>query len=176
MGLKLRSWDAKKVRSVVICFSCNKPHCIFSNEINDACNDAAAELEKKMESLVGYTCGDLIFDDDHPVSQVIAQRKHLDCETKVETAYFNVEGRKFKTVPVCIYCGETGTKDFLYQQLQLELHNKTVGKKCYPICVDCLEDGKKVVYYSKSKTNEQQKRKESAAKKTAGANKRAKKT
>jgi hypothetical protein len=42
-------------------------------------------------------------------------------EQLVETVYHNEkEGRNFKTVPVCIYCVETGSEDFLYEQSQLK--------------------------------------------------------
>ena len=54
----------------------------------------------------------------------------------------------------------------------METHNKSGGKKCYTMCINCLRGGKKVVHYAKSKTNEQQKRKEDASKKTAEADKR----
>jgi hypothetical protein len=57
----------------------------------------------------------------------------------------------------------------------LEVRNKTGGKKCYPICIDCLGEGKQIMYYSKSKANQQQKRKENISNKTVAAAKRAKK-
>ena len=94
-----------------------------------------------MESISGYSCGDLIFNDDDPISEVLAQRQNLTCESKVETAYYNVLGRKFETVLVCIYCGEKGSSDFLLQQAQLESRGKSGGSQCYPICIECLENG-----------------------------------
>jgi hypothetical protein len=173
--LQLRSWDVKKVRSFVFCFNCNKPRCIFSKELNTAYYQAANELKKKMEFISGYSCGDLLFDDDHEISTVIAQRQQLTCESRVEVAYYNVDGRSFKTTPVCIYCGKTGRSSFLYQQAEIEARNKSEGKKCYPICIDCFDEGKKVVHYAKSKTNEQIKRKEDAANKSAAASARSEK-
>ena len=100
-----------------MCFHCNKPRCIFSHEVNTEYFEAAKILRRTMESISGYSCGDLIFnDDDDPVSEVLAQRQNLTCKSKVEIAYYNVEGRKFETVPVCIYCGEKGSSDILLQQ------------------------------------------------------------
>jgi hypothetical protein len=176
-NLKLRSWDAKKVRSTVRCIHCCKPRCIFSNELNGLYYQAAKELKQKLESLSGgYSCGDLIFDDDHPTSKVISQRQQFTCKGTVETAYYNIEGRSFKTKPVCIHCGEYGGSEFLYQQKLLEEKNKSNGKKCYPICIDCIEQGKNVISYAKLKTNVQQKRKEDESIKiAAAAAKRAKK-
>eukprot|EP00956_Cyclotella_meneghiniana_P041453 scaffold227870_cov37-Cyclotella_meneghiniana.AAC.2 len=172
--LKLRSWDHKKVRSTVICFHCNKPRCIFSRELDDEYYAAAKVLKRTMESISGYSCGDLIFDDNDPISDVLAQRQNLTCESKVETAYYNVDGRSsFVTVPVCIHCGERGSSDFLLQQSELEARNKTGGKQCYPICIECLEDGRNPVPRSNN-ANKSQKRKEDRASKTAEAAKRKK--
>jgi hypothetical protein len=172
---ELRSWEAKKVRCVVRCFNCNKLRCIYSKELNTEYFKAAKELKLKMESHSGYSCGDLIFDGDHPISQVISIRQQFTCQSKVETSYYNVDGRSFKTTPVCIHCGETGGGEFLYQQTELEVRNKKGGKKCYPICIDCLGEGKQIMHYSKSKANQQQKRKENVSNKTVAAAKRAKK-
>ena len=58
---------------------------------------------------------------------------------------------------------------------EIEARNKSDGKKCYPICMDCFDEGKKVVYYAKSKVNQQVKRREDAANKSAAAAERSKK-
>ena len=46
---------------------------------------------------------------------------------------------------VCIHCGEQGGDDFLLKTPQLQSRSMTGGYKCFPICVYCLENGKKVV-------------------------------
>ena len=73
-----------------------------------------------------------------------------------------------KLSPICIHCGEGGTKEFLFGQEELEACNKTGGRWCYPICIVCTDAGKKVVFYSKKKTVQSQKRKEDRAKKKTG--------
>ena len=173
--LKLRFWENKKVRSVVMCFHCNKPRCMFSHDVNPEYFEAAKVLKRTMESISGYSCGDLIFNDDDPISEVLAQRQNLTCESKVETAYYNVLGRKFETVPVCIYCGEKGSSDFLLQQAQLESRGKSGGRQCYPICIECLENGNSPVTKSKNAANQSQKRKEDMANKAGEAAKRTRK-
>ena len=52
---------------------------------------------------------------------------------------------------VCMHCGELGNdnKDFLYCILQLREKNMTSGYNCFPICVNCIAKGKKVVKGSK---------------------------
>ena len=144
--------------------------------LNDLYYKAAKEMAQKMESISGYSCGDVIFNDNHPTSQVIAQRQLLTCESRVEVTYYNIDGRSFKTKPVCIHCGETGGSEFLYQQSELEAHTKSEGKKCYLICIDCLGEGKKVVHYSNAKKNQMQKRKENLSQKADAAAKQAKKS
>ncbi|KAL7552225.1 hypothetical protein ACHAWF_016995 [Thalassiosira exigua] len=167
-SLQLKSWDAKKVRSFVKCFNCGKPRCIFATKKDDAYNEAAEALERKLESIsFRYSCGDLIFDDDHPVGKVITQRQQLTCESKVERAYYNHDERALKVDDVCIHCGEEGSDNFLLRQAQLEARNMTGGKQCFPICLDCVEMKKKVLCYPKKKTNKSQKRKEDQATKSA---------
>lgn len=82
--LDLRSWDPKKVRSVVRCFHCNKPRCIFSKEMNTVYYQVSKLLKQRIKSISGYSCGDLLFDDDDEISNVIAQRQQLTCESRVE--------------------------------------------------------------------------------------------
>lgn len=173
-ALALRSWENKKVTATVICFNCNKARCLYSTTV-DGFLGALGELKRTLESIdYRYSCGDLIFSDEHPTSKIIAQRVNLTCESMIEKSYYNVERRGLKTDPICIYCGEKGDSDFLFQQAELESMRKSGGNKCYPICKLCLNDGKKVVAYSKSRTNQTQKRKEDRANKVAEASKRRK--
>eukprot|EP00956_Cyclotella_meneghiniana_P032314 scaffold88197_cov37-Cyclotella_meneghiniana.AAC.1 len=116
-----------------------------------------------------FSCGDLIFSDEHPTGKVITQRLNLTCESRIETAYYNVEGRGLRTKPICIHCGEHGDSDFLYQQEDIEAMNKSSGKQCYPICKLCLGKGKKVIPYAGKKTDQAQKRKEYQNNKNAEA-------
>ena len=112
------------------------------------------------------------------LSNVIAQRQALTCESDIEKEYYKCAGRGLDCVDICIHCGEKGGCDFILGQKQLEERNKTAGKKCYPICVHCLDSGKKIVTYLKAKTNQSQKRKEEAsakiAERAAAASKKAK--
>ena len=82
-------------------------------------------------------------------------------------AYYNTKERALKFLDICIHCGKGGSKDFLLGQQELEARNKTGGRKCYPICIACLDTGKMVVTYPKKKTSKSQKRKEDEANKAA---------
>lgn len=77
-----------------------------------------------------YSCGDLLFDDDHPQSEVIAQRQQLTFESMIEKAYYNPlreHERALKLVPICIHCGNQGSSDYLFGQPELERENLTGG-------------------------------------------------
>ena len=166
-ALKLRSWDPKKVKGIVACYHCSKPRCFFSQSKNDEYRVAAKTLHANLEIIsFRYSCGDLVFEDRHPVSNVIGQRQSLTCESQIEKSYYNLDERSLKLPDICIYCGESGSNEFLLRQEELEERNKTGGRKCYPICILCLEAGNKVVMYPKKKTNQSRKRKETAANKT----------
>ncbi len=143
--LKLKSWDSKRVRSFVTCFHCGKRRCIYS-PTDDGYIAAITALHQKLESVSGcYSCGDLLFDDGHPLSRVIVQKQNLTCETPIERGYYDNKERSLKLKPICICCGEKGSKEFLLGQEELEKRCLTGGYKCFPLCVGCIEAGKDVV-------------------------------
>ena len=46
---------------------------------------------------------------------------------------------------ICIYCGEKGGEGFLLDTEQLREKCLTGGYNCFPICIDCLDNGKTVL-------------------------------
>ena len=152
-NLKLRSWDTNKVKVILKCFNCNKPRCYFSQSNNDEYEAYVEILQLKMESIsLRYSCGDLVFDDDHPVSTFLGQHQAITCESTIEKAYYNIKQRALKLPDIYIHFGEGGSKDFFLGQTGLEERKKTGANKCYPIFIMCLEAGKKVITYPKTKT------------------------
>eukprot|EP00984_Skeletonema_dohrnii_P019673 scaffold9466_cov85-Skeletonema_dohrnii-CCMP3373.AAC.1 len=151
--LKLKSWDGKKVRSIVSCFHCGKRRCIYS-PTDEKYYSGSTALQQELESVSHrYSCGDLIFEDGSEMSKVIVQKLNLTCETQIEKGYYHNEDRSLKLKPICIHCGESGTAgSFLLGQKELRERNLTGGFKCFPICVECHGSGKKVV---KGKTKDQ---------------------
>ena len=147
-ALKLKSWDPKKVRAFVTCFHCGKRRCIYS-PTDETFGSGHAALKAKLESVSDrYSCGDLLFDDGDDMSKLIVQKLNLTCESKIELAYYHNDGRTLKLKPLCIYCGESESGpagSFILRQQELRERNLTGGHKCYPICVACLDGGKKVV-------------------------------
>ncbi|KAL7550297.1 hypothetical protein ACHAWF_013536 [Thalassiosira exigua] len=143
--LKLKSWDSKRIRALVVCYNCGKRRCIYS-PTDESYTAAITALHQKLESVSGrYSCGDLLFDDGHPLSRVIVQKQNLTCESQIEKGYYGNKERSLKLKPICIHCGEKGSKDFLLCQDELEMRCLTGGYKCFPICVGCIDAGKRVV-------------------------------
>jgi hypothetical protein len=110
----------------------------------------AGTLKQKLELVSGrYSCGDLLFDDSDPLSEVLVQKLSLTWESQIEKGYYNNTERSLKLQDICVHCGEMeesgsmGT--FLLGQDQLEQRCLTGGYKCLPICVDCIEMKRKVV-------------------------------
>ncbi len=147
--LNLKSWDGKKVRSIVICYFCGKRRCIYS-PTDAAFATGSAALKAKLESLSDrYSCGDLIFGDDDDMSKIIVQKLNLTCESQIEPSYYKNVGRTLKLKPICVHCGESesgAAGSFLLEQQQLRERNLTGGYKCSPICIMCLQSGKKIIH------------------------------
>ena len=70
-------------------------------------------------------------------------------------------GRSLTTEDVCFYCGLGGNTNFVLNNDGIKKRHLTSGKECFPICVQCLDEGKKVEK-KKGKKDEQQARKEKA--------------
>ena len=80
----LKSWDPKKVRSILTCFCCGKCCCIFSKENGIDYKNVSVALQQKYESVSErFTCGDLLFPDNHRFSRLLAQRTNINCESQI---------------------------------------------------------------------------------------------
>ena len=73
------------------------------------------------------------------------QRKNLTCKSQIEKGYYNVKERALRLEPICIHCGKMESGDFLFEQNELEKRCLTGGYTCFPICANCLNNGKKPV-------------------------------
>ena len=150
-ALNLKSWEGRRIRAIIMCFNCNKRRCIYSPK-DEEFIAANVAFRQKLESVSGrYSCGDLLFDDNHRLSKVIVQKQGLTCESQIEKGYYANVDRSLKVKMICIHCGELGNdnNEFLLQMPQLQEKSMTGGYNCFPICVDCIAKGKKVVKGSK---------------------------
>ena len=158
----LKSWDGKKARCTLTCYECLKVRVVYTR--NDEAYYAAREaLQQKLEMVSHrFCCGNLLYDDDHPLSQILCQKQNLTCALPIEKGYYNCKDRSLKLPDVCYHCGAGGDKQFVLRTEELRERGLSGGYNCFPICVACLRGGKKVV--TKGRKNEMQARKEKAMK------------
>ena len=165
----LRSWEAKKVRVVVTCYLCGKRRCMYAR-LEEQWARARVALEQKLE-MVGhrYCCGDLIFEDSHPMSKILVQRENISYLTRIEPGHYNVEKRHLKLKDVGIHCGALDSTPSGYLLGLGELQRKCVtgGYPCRPICKDCfrVKGEKGVVKWGKKDTMQERMEKEQKQKK-----------
>mmetsp|Transcript_30445 Transcript_30445/g.69473 ORF Transcript_30445/g.69473 Transcript_30445/m.69473 type:complete len:957 (+) Transcript_30445:1194-4064(+) len=167
--LGLRGWENKKVRGFLTCYNCGKRRCLYTKTVEDW--DGAVNTVKQVIESLGhrYSCGDLLFDGDHPLSKVVVQKQSLTCESTIEIGYYNPSNagdRVLRAKDICVHCGETGPTDFLLRLPQLREKNMTEGWHMLPTCVNCIAAGKKRIKKS-GKKNEFQAQKEKRAKAVA---------
>ena len=155
---RLKSWEGKKLRCVVTCHECGKGRGVYA-PTDAAYYGARVALQQKLESVSHrFCCGDLLFDDDHPLSGILCQRQNLTCSSPMEKGYYNCPDRGLKLPDVCYHCGNGGGKQFVLGTKELRERCLTGGYNCFPICVNCLDGGKKVV--TRGRKNEMEARKE----------------
>ena len=72
---------------------------------------AETVLQQKIESVsLWYSCGDLLFPDNHHLSGILVQKQRLVCESAVEKGYYNCNNHLLKMKDLCSYCGAEGTE------------------------------------------------------------------
>ena len=72
-------------------------------------------LQQKLDSIsTQLCCGDLLFDDNNPLSQVLVQMENPTCEAPIEAGYLNKADRTLILTDICFYCGALGAPDFLF--------------------------------------------------------------
>jgi hypothetical protein len=158
---KLKSFEPKKVRSVVECYSCGKGRCIYST-LDDITDEMTTELELNIEN-VTYQCGDIFFPDENQgLGSIFIQRQNLTCSMPMEKSYFDIYGRAYKCPDRCYWCG-SGV-DLLRQKELVEM-KITEGEEKIPICTICLQEGKTVTKRTGTRKNVTKDKKETQAKK-----------
>ena len=123
-----------KVRTVIICGECVKPHCVYSKKKLSATEQA--KLTDVKNSWV-YTCGSTLFPPSSMFHSTIVVCQNITCSSPMETYYFSTTMAHFP--PVCYWCGaieDALVKDDQYYELTRNY--QTV----YAICFFCKAEGK----------------------------------
>ena len=106
----LKSWASKKARCTVTCYECLKRRVVYAATDN-AYYAARGALQQKLESVSHrFCCGDLLFDDNHPLSGILCQKQNLTCASPMEKGYYNCPERGLKLPDVCYHCGAGGAR------------------------------------------------------------------
>ena len=95
---------------------------------------------------------------------MLGSRRGTSSRSQIEKSYYNSTVRGLKLKDICIHCGEEGGEGFLLDTDQLKKRCLSKGYKCYPICVSCLDDGKKIEHNGSQNKLEARKEKERMAK------------
>ena len=119
-------------------------------------------LQQKLESVSQcYSCGDLLFDDNHHLIKILVQQQSLTCESQIEKGYYNHKDRRVKFDNICIHCGDLGSRTYLLNTEQLQQRCMSDGYQCFSIYVTCLHNNKNINVH-KGKKNQIQAKKEKA--------------
>ena len=82
----------------------------------------------------------------------------------IEKGYYSNGEIALKLIPICVHCGEEGSNSFVLGLPQLQERCMTGGYNCFPMCILCIDNGKKAVHTGRK--NELQARNEQIARVT----------
>ena len=126
-------------------------------------------MQQRLESISKrYTCGDLLFDESHPLGKVVVQKQSLTCASSIEKGYYQNKGRILKLKPICFYYGDKGSADHLWGSKELREKNMTDSYPCFSLREVCHNKGKEAGKTG-GKRDEMQRRKESQARRVEAA-------
>ena len=157
----LKSWDGKNVRAFIKCYECDKRRGIYTRT-DDVYMTAMESSQQKLESVSNrLCCGDLLFDDNHPLGQVLVQKKNITCESPIKAGCYNMAGRTLRLKDDCVHCDSLGAPDFLFGLKELREKYLTGGHTYLTICKDFLGSGKKIVKEGGTNAKQEKKKKQS---------------
>eukprot|EP00957_Ditylum_brightwellii_P210634 15365201-Ditylum_brightwellii.AAC.2 len=81
-----------------------------------------------------FSSGDLLFNDDDPLSKAVVQKKNLTCKSQIERRTTTIKKEEYGLTDI-----------FLLEQNEMKQHCLTGGYKCFPICIEYHNEKKIVV-------------------------------
>jgi len=120
-----------RVRSVVYCFRCTKPRCIYAQK--QLSTRERFLLDQIITNCV-FSCGSPLLPPLHPLEQRISMKMFRSCEAPVEMAFYS---SNLDSINVCCYCGSSGEPDFNAEVDLSRRHRVTL-----PVCGQCKEVGR----------------------------------
>ncbi|CAG8838504.1 5641_t:CDS:1, partial [Gigaspora margarita] len=90
---------AEKIHDYISCEYCQKYRCVYSNKF--LIDNEQYDYQQALESF-SYSCGALIFPDDHYLKKVIFVHLQINCDSPIEILYYS--SRKEGNFLICYYC------------------------------------------------------------------------
>ncbi|EXX63157.1 hypothetical protein RirG_154940 [Rhizophagus irregularis DAOM 197198w] len=132
----------RKIRSYINCEDCGKRRCVYSDK-SLTCKEQQ-DYQQALDSY-SYSCGALIFLDDHYLKETVFVRTRISCNSPIEILYYS--SHKSGNYLICYYCGES--EDLVTTPQSLKEHFKQI----YPLCEGCQGNGKEFYTKGEIKTN-----------------------
>ena len=122
---KFPLYTGQKVRSIVHCFRCQKPRCIYSpRQLSGLERQSLEELEENSV----FSCDTALVPPTHPLQGKVFQMK-LNCHDAIEGAYYTTV---LQLPTVCYNCGkEISEPDERTSELLLKF------RLVFPSCIAC---------------------------------------
>lgn len=122
-----------RVRSVVHCFRCSKPRCIYAQK--QLSTRERILLEEIVNNCV-FSCGSQLLPPLHPLEQRLSMKMFRSCDAPVEMAFYS--SNLSCSINVCCYCGSPENN------LDEEVDSSRRQRVTLPVCEQCKQAGRKV--------------------------------
>lgn len=121
-----------RVRSVVYCFRCCKPRCIYAQK---QLSTRERILLEEMTTHSVFSCGSPLLPPIHPLSERISMRIFRSCDDPIELAFYssNLDSINLK---ICCYCGSSENK------VDKEVNTSRRHRVILPVCEQCKLAGR----------------------------------
>lgn len=120
-----------RVRSVVYCFRCSKPRCIYAQKQLSARERIL--LDRIIANCV-FSCGSPLLPPLHPLEERISMKMFRSCEAPVEMAFYS---SNLQSMNVCCYCGSS-ENNLNKEDCDLSRRHRVT----LPVCRQCKQVGR----------------------------------
>ena len=114
-----------KVRSIVRCFRCHRPRCLYSPKVLSWREKTL--LEDYVEKVV-FSCGSPVVSPTNFLNDRVFWKTSLSCDDAVETAFY---ASNLYIENTCHHCGETG------EHVSVGLEHSNAFRLVLPVCKQC---------------------------------------
>ena len=120
-----------RVRSVVNCFRCSKPRCIYAQK---QLSTRERILLEEITTNGVFSCDSPLLPPLHPLEERISMKNFRSCEDPIEMAFYS---SNLGSINVCCYCGNSDNN--LNKEVDLSRRHRAT----LPVCEKCKLAGRK---------------------------------